>query len=144
MIEVTRTLNINANPDRVWQSIADFGAVSSFISTIKECTTEGPDGVGQLRHLILEDDSLTTSRAAVLDHDQRILSYEIVTTKLPMDDYSSTMTVTARDDNSCNVSWCSRFQAAGVLPEKIEDYIGLQLETALKNLKAMHEEDHSH
>jgi mxaD protein len=139
MIEVTRSLAINANPEAVWQSIADFGAVSRFIKTIKECTTEGPDGVGQLRHLILEDDSLTTSKLAVLDNTQHLLTYEIVTTALPMDNYSSTMKVEANGDTSCTVNWCSRFEPAGVLPEKIEDYIGIQLVAALQNLKALHE-----
>lgn len=139
MIEVTRSLDINANPEVVWQSIADFGAVASFIKTIKECTTEGEDGVGQLRHLILEDNSLTTSRLALLDNEQRILTYEIVTTALPMDDYNSTMTVSDIGNNRCNVNWCSRFEPAGVLPEKIEDYIGTQLAAALQNLKALHE-----
>lgn len=139
MIEVSRNQDISANPETVWQSIANFGAVASFIKNIKQCTTEGPHGVGQLRHLILEDDSLTTSRLAVLDNEQRLLSYEIVTTKLPMDDYSSTMIVTQTGDNSCSVNWCSRFEPAGVLPEKIEEFIGSQLQQALRNLKALHE-----
>ena len=116
MIKVTRSLIINSNIEEIWQSIADFGGVASFINTIKKCTTEGADGVGQLRHLILDDNSLTTSRLTVLDHERHILTYEIVITALPMNNYTSTMKVEKTGTSSCKVSWCSRFEPSGVLP----------------------------
>ena len=78
MAEVTRRLEIAAPADRVWATIADFAAVARYSPMVRECQLEGPDGVGQLRHLTLDDDTVTTSRLVALDPAARALRYEIV------------------------------------------------------------------
>jgi hypothetical protein len=139
MAEVFRSLEMAAPADAVWTTIADFAAVERYSPMVARCDLEGDDGPGQLRHLTLEDGTITTSRMVARDAATRSLTYEILVTKLPLADYSSTMRVRALGPERCEVTWSSRFEPSGATLEQARDFLIANLDAGLEELRKLHE-----
>jgi hypothetical protein len=139
MPEVTLTRHIEAPAEEVWATIADFAAIQRYSPMVAQCTLEGPDGVGQRRRLILSDGGVTVSRLAAIDPEARSLTYEILETRLPLADYSSTQTVRPIDAKRCEVTWSSHFQPRGASEQEASDFLNAQLDAGLEELRALHE-----
>jgi hypothetical protein len=139
MANVTRERVIQASAKAVWATIADFAAVEQYSPMVSRCDLEGPDGPGQLRHLTLSDGTVTTSRLIALQHEERALTYEIVVTKLPLTDYSSTMRVYPASAERCRVTWSSRFAPRGATLEDASAFLVQNLDAGLEELANLHE-----
>ncbi len=142
MVEVTRRLEIAAPADRVWASIAEFATVvrdaaryaPRYAPVVREYELEGPeDGPGQLCHLTLDDDTLTTSQRSALDPAGCALRDEILVPQLPLADYASSMTVHEVAAQGCELIWSSRFrpgaseeEACGFLERALDDPLQVQ------------------
>ena len=139
MAEVERSLVIGAPGEAVWASIADFAAVEQYSPMVDRCELEGADGPGQLRHLTLSDGTITTSRMVACDAEARAMTYEILVTKLPLRDYSSTMRVRELDGQRCEVTWSSRFEPHGASLGEARDFLVANLDAGLAELRKLHE-----
>jgi len=139
MAEVLRALEIRAPADEVWTTIADFAAVESYSPRVARCELEGADGPGQLRHLTLQDGTLTTSRLISIDPAERSMRYAILVTALPLADYTSTIRVDALTDTRCNVTWASRFEPSGASLEEASAFLTGSLAAGLEELRKLHE-----
>ena len=135
--EVSHRREIQAPADEVWALIADFGAIDRFSPMIASCRVEGEEGVGQRRILTLQDGTLTISRLEAIDHDARSLTYRILTTKLPLDDYTSTMEVLPRGAAACEVVWTSRFLPRQATLEEARAFLDGALQDSLRDLGAV-------
>jgi len=134
--EVSHRREIGASADQVWELIADFGAIDRYSPMIESCRVEGPDGVGQRRVLRLTNGTITISRLEAIDHRARTLTYRILETKLPLDDYTSTMVVEPRGSAACELIWTSRFLPKGATLEEATRVLDEGLLGSLGDLQA--------
>ena len=118
MSEVTETGSFAVPAARLWEFVADFGGIDKIMDGIEGCVVEG-EGVGARRTIPAPNGSIVES-LDVLDHDQKILTYSIVSGPMPFKDYSATMSVIADGDDACRLAWTGTFEPNGVPVEKAE------------------------
>jgi hypothetical protein len=134
---VSHSLEIEAPAGRVWALIADFGAIDRFSPIVVSCTTEGDDGVGQRRVLSLDNGTVTISRLEAIDHGARSLTYRILETKLPLDDYTSTVVVHEASGDTCEVVWTSEFNPKDATLAEATAFLDEGLTGSLRDLRAV-------
>lgn len=135
--EVTHRLEIEAPAAEVWALIEDFGAIDRFSPMVVSCRTEGPPGVGQRRVLSLDNGTLTISRLEAIDPVRRTLTYRILETKLPLQDYTSTMLVHERGPGRCEVVWTSHFRPQNATLAEARAFLDEGLRGSLRDLRAV-------
>lgn len=113
MSEVWMTTKINAPADTVWRIVSDFNGLPKFVSAIINSTVEG-SGVGAFRTLTLQDGGPPiVERLERLDEETRTLSYSILHSPLPVEDYVATTQVKELSKNQCELTWSSTFEPKG-------------------------------
>ena len=140
--EVSFRETIQASADAVWALIADFGAIDRYSPMVAACRLEGDEGVGQRRVLTLTDGSITISRLEAIDPASRTLTYRILETKLPLQDYTSTMAVTPLPgaDSACEVTWVSHFHPRGATLAEARSFLEGALGASVRDLCRAFEE----
>jgi len=137
-IEVSRKGTINAAPEKVWATIADFGSAHTYFPSIVECTLVG-SGIGARRHLVTDDGGTTISELIELDNTQMAMGYRVVESSVPIEDYSSRLVVRATE-TGCEVSYTSRCQPrADTDPADLATFLADQLDSAIGGLRQLHE-----
>lgn len=131
MPDVRCTREIAASAATVWDTVGDFAAVGRYVPTVVKLELEGERGPGQIRRLTLDDGSLTVSRCTALDDEALSVSYEILETELPLDDYSSTQDVHPLAENRCELRWTSQFEPRGVTVAEAVSYLEGAIESGL-------------
>jgi hypothetical protein len=112
MANVSMSVKIQAPAAEVWKIISDFNGLPKFVAAIVNSTMEG-SGVGAVRTLTLGDGGQTVEKLEGLDEQARSLSYSIVNSPLPLENYLSTMQVRDLGRNKCEVVWSSTFKPKG-------------------------------
>lgn len=112
MAEVCMAATINASPDDVWRVVSDFGGIDNILDVVQSVTIEG-SGVGALRTLTMQDGAHVVERLDSQDDQARTLSYSIVSSPLPIEDYAATMSVREISTHECELTWSSTFRASG-------------------------------
>jgi hypothetical protein len=112
MANVSMSIKIQAPAAKVWKIISDFNGLPKFVPAIVNSTMEG-SGVGAVRTLTLGDGGQTVEQLEGLDEQARSLSYSIVNSPLPLENYLSTMQVRELGGNKCEVVWSSTFKPKG-------------------------------
>ena len=114
MSKVNMSTRIKGSADEVWKLIRDFNGLPIFISAIKKSTMEG-SGIGAVRTLSLDGGGPPIKeKLEKLDDQAKTLSYSIVTSPLPVQDYFSTVEIKDMGPGECEVKWYSTFQPKGV------------------------------
>jgi Polyketide cyclase / dehydrase and lipid transport len=114
MSKVNMSTRIKGSADEVWKLIRDFNGLPVFISAIKNSTMEGA-GIGAVRTLSVDGGGPPIKeRLEKLDDQAKTLSYSIVTSPLPVQDYFSTVEIKELGPGECEVKWYSTFQPNGV------------------------------
>ena len=111
MASVSKTTRINASAAVVWAVVRDFNGVPKWIGPVVESTMVG-EGVGAVRTVTLEGGAEVEERLEGLDDAERSLSYSIVASPLPIENYLATIKVAAASDDECEVTWSSTFEVA--------------------------------
>ena len=138
-IEVSRTGTINAAPDQVWATIADFGSAHTYFPSIVECVLVG-SGIGARRHLRTDDGGTTISELIELDDDQMTMGYRVIESSVPIEDSTARVVVRATA-HGCEVDYSSRYQPrAGTDPAELERFLAAQLDSAIGGLRELHED----
>jgi len=102
---------INASADEVWKLVADFGGLDQFVEAITNCSIEG-NGIGAIRTLTLQDGGKVKEKLESLDGENRVLTYSIVESPMPIENYTGAMEVKPIDDGQSEFTWSSTFEAA--------------------------------
>lgn len=118
MSVVTETGSFTVPAEKLWELVADFGAIAKIMDGIDECIVEG-EGIGATRSIPGRDGTIVES-LDVLDHGKMTLVYSIVSGPMPFKDYSAEMVVSADGEDSCRLAWTGTFEANGVPAEKAE------------------------
>ncbi len=108
MANVSMKSIINAPAKEVWATISDFNGLPNYIEAVVESRLEG-EGVGSVRTFSLADGTVIIEKLLRIDNEARSLTYSILESALPMDDYMATMDLTGAGDSSCQLHWHSTF-----------------------------------
>ncbi|MFK7893745.1 MAG: SRPBCC family protein [Granulosicoccus sp.] len=111
--KVTETIEINASPEAVWAIMGDFGNAHVWLPMVESTESEGGNEPGATRTLFLEGDAKIFETLKKHNAERMMYSYRIpVDTHdiavLPVNNYSSSITVKAADNGSI-VTWKGAF-----------------------------------
>ena len=122
-MEVTVEETVAASADKVWQAMSNFTGIEPS-ATIQGVAIEG-SGVGAIRTLTMVGGGVIRERLEAFDPAARIFTYAIINKDgpLPVDDYVSTVTISAIDADSARVHWSAQCQPRGVPAEKVTSII---------------------
>jgi hypothetical protein len=141
-IHVSTSGTILAPATAVWTTVADFGAVASYLPSVVACRLEGT-GIGTRRVLTTSDGGRVVSELIELDEERLVMGYRIVETALPFEEYRSRVTVQAVAADRCQVTWSSDIRPlrtqTGDSSVDIESFIQDQLESGIEGLRRLHE-----
>jgi len=136
--KITETVDINAPAAQVWDVIKDFGN-ANWLPMVVDTESEGGNTKGATRVLNLAPDVNVYETLKKYDAEKMMYSYKIpVDTHdvkiLPVNNYSSTLSVTATGDNSSTVTWKGAFYRGypnNDPPEELNDEAAVKAVTAL-------------
>lgn len=129
MSKVTVTEQINATPDAVWAVIGNPLTIASWHPAI--ATSVASEGG---RTCTLADGGEVVENILAHDDGARHYSYSIVTSPLPMTDYTASIAVAERDGGA-EVTWQSEFTPQGIEPAELEGMIHGLFEAGLQAVR---------
>lgn len=114
MAKVTMTTDLKVSPQKVWDLIGGFNALPDWHPAVEKSELQEE---GSMRTLSLAGGETIVEKLEKIDDNERLYSYSIVDSPLPVADYTATIRVI--DDGSGNtvVEWASEFKPKDV-PEK--------------------------
>jgi hypothetical protein len=134
MGQVTVKVGIPAAADKVWQTLRDFGGLNTWAPGITDLSLRGA-GVGAVRTLTYKDGSRVVERLESLNDDNRILSYTILESTLPVEGYVASLTVRDLGPAGCEVEWFSTFGAKGAAEQDVSRLLEVGYRKALSGLQ---------
>jgi hypothetical protein len=96
MPETMSSTVVPADPDTVWRVIRDFDSLAAWVPAISASELEDggrADQIGTVRHLTLGDGGIVRERLMALDDRTRTLTYAILESPFPVQDYRATSRV---------------------------------------------------
>ncbi|MBI2994056.1 MAG: SRPBCC family protein [Gammaproteobacteria bacterium] len=117
-LSVTKVAEINTDAATLWALVGNFSGLHAWHPAAKSTDMTG-DGtkVGDKRVLTLGDGGKINETLEGLDNARRVQSYTITESPLPVENYHSTITVTAAGDKKSMFSWTSTFDPKGETPD---------------------------
>jgi carbon monoxide dehydrogenase subunit G len=111
--KVVETVEINAPAAQVWEVIKDFGTAHTWLPMVENTESEGGNVAGAKRTLLLGPDVKVYETLKKYNAEKMMYSYKIPNethdvTILPVNNYSSTITVKDKGDTS-EVIWKGAF-----------------------------------
>lgn len=119
MQEVKINGTINTTARKVWNLVSDFGALDTFVESIKECSTDGQN-VETIRVLTLQDGVKVKEKLESLDNEKRVLTYSIIESPLPIKKYLGRVEVIELSDRTSEFIWSSTFETADGTEKEME------------------------
>lgn len=138
MTKVSMKTSLNAAAEEVWKAISDFNGLPKFVASIVNSKMEG-SGIGAVRTLTLQDSGPPiVERLENQDDQNRSLSYSIVESPLPLEDYLATVEVRNLSENHCQVVWSSTFEPKGATEEEAKKIVEGVYSAAFDGLKKLY------
>lgn len=137
-LQVTREAEINANADELWELVGEFGGLQNWHPAVvsSELTGTGMDA-GDKRVLMLGDGGKIHETLQSWDNDKHEYSYVITESPLPVENYSSTLSVRPAGENKSVFTWSSTFDAKGASDEEAVKAITGVYDGGIEALKGM-------
>jgi mxaD protein len=112
MLKVTKSVEINATPSRVWEKIKDYGALHEWLPTIAETRiTAGQNNKpGAVRLLVLKSGGTVEQELLAYDAAGMSQTWRIIRGVLPVTDYESTIRVEGLEGGKSKVIWTGEFR----------------------------------
>ncbi len=137
MSKVAMSQEFPVPADEVWKLIGRFNALPDWHPAVEKSEQEG-EGVGATRTLHLAGGGTIVERLESMDDGERVYSYSILNSPLPVSNYHSTLRVRdGSDGKSTVVEWSSEFESKGVPEGDAAKVIQGIYEAGLENLKKM-------
>ncbi len=136
MTKVSMSLDLGVSADQVWQLIGGFNALPEWHPAVEKSEIEG-EGKGSVRTLHLAGGGTITERLEQLDDEGRLYRYSILSSPLPVANYTSTLRLKEKSDGGCTVEWASDFQPAGAPEGDAMQAIQGIYQAGFDNLKKM-------
>lgn len=137
MTKVSMTTELNVPANEVWKVIGGFNAVPDWHPAVEDSHTEG-EGEGSVRRLSLVGGGIVVERPESVDDEERVYSYSIVDSPLPVSDYKATIRVRDKGDGTATVvEWSSEFDPSGASESEASQVIQGIYNAGLGSLKKM-------
>lgn len=137
MTRVSTTTELKVPADEVWKLIGGFNALPDWHPAVEKSQVEG-EGEGSVRRLSLAGGGTIVERLERIDDDERLYSYSIVDSPLPVANYVSTIRVRDKGDGTATVvEWSSEFTASGASEKDASKVIQGIYDAGFENLKKM-------
>jgi hypothetical protein len=160
MAKVSMSMNLPASADKVWDLIGGFNALPNWHPAVERSEVEGEgkgsvrtlhlaggaversevegEGKGSVRTLHLAGGGTITERLEQIDDAGQVYSYSILSSPLPVANYTGTIRLKESADGSgCAVEWESDFQADGAPEGDAVQVIQGIYQAGFDNLKKM-------
>ncbi len=110
MAKVSMQSTFKISPEEIWKLVGQFNALPDWHPAVQSSRLEDN---GRLRRLHLFGGGEIVERLEQIDEGDRLYRYSIVSSPLPVANYTATLRV--RDDGKGNsvVEWSSEFEPAG-------------------------------
>ena len=132
MTKVNMNTSLNVSPEKLWEMIGGFNALPDWHPAVEKSELEEE---GFVRRLSLAGGGTIIEKLEKIDDNERLYSYTIVDSPLPVDNYTSTIRV--KDDGSGNstVEWSSEFSPKDVPENDAVEVIQGIYQAGFDNLK---------
>jgi uncharacterized protein YndB with AHSA1/START domain len=130
MAIVHETIQIDADPERVWALAGDPARIAEWVPAVASATAAGDE-----RRCVLDDGGELVERIIERSDADRSYEYEIVDAPLPLRSYRSRLTVEGHDGHA-HVDWVAEFepqQAAHA--EQLTQAFGATYRSGLEELR---------
>jgi carbon monoxide dehydrogenase subunit G len=131
-IQVSKSIDVDAPPAKVWETIGDFCGIGDWHPVVEKCELSTKNGK-KLRTLSLKGGGTLVEEQGYRDDDDMEYSYSIIDGPLPVENYNSTLEVEPEGAGS-KVTWSSTFNAKDVEDAKAEQAIADVYDAGLKGL----------
>jgi len=138
MAKVVMRQTFSVPADQIWRTISAFKGIETFVPVFSNSTMEG-SGVGCTRTLFLKEGGEILERLDALDPQSRRMTYSIITSPLPLDRYSSTMSLKDLGGNRTELEWSSTFEPKGAPEAEAVKIIEGVYAMGFEGLKKLHE-----
>ncbi|MET0408474.1 MAG: SRPBCC family protein [Hyphomicrobium sp.] len=134
--KVTETIEINAPVDKVWKVVGNFQDMS-WLPIVAKTEGKGGNDVNATRTLTLKSGGTVDEELDRYSAEDHMYGYEITKVDvkvLPVNDYSSHITVEANGDNKSTVTWWGGFYRGYMLndpPPDLTDEVAVKAVTDL-------------
>lgn len=134
--KVEETIEINAPVDKVWKVVGNFQDMS-WLGIVAKTEGKGGNEVNATRTLTLKNGGTVDEMLDKYRPEDHMYAYEITKVDvkvLPVNDYSSHITVEADGDNKSKVTWWGGFYRGYMLndpPPNLTDEVALKAVTGL-------------
>ncbi len=133
-VSVTQELPVPAQ--MVWSTIGGFNALPDWHPAVEKSEIEKGDG-GTIRTLSLAGGGTIVEKLEKVDENERIYSYSIMESPLPVANYTASIRVKATA-GGCEVEWSSDFEPSGAPESDAVATIRGIYEAGFENLKKMY------
>ncbi len=132
MAKVSMNTSLNVSPEKLWEMIGGFNALPDWHPAVEKSELEEE---GSVRRLSLAGGGTIIEKLEKVDDNERLYSYTIVDSPLPVANYTSTIRV--KDDGSGNstVEWSSEFSPKDVPENDAVEVIQGIYQAGFDNLK---------
>ena len=110
MAKVNMSQKLNVTADTVWSLIGGFNALPDWLPAVEKSELKDE---GQERVLSLAGGGTVVERLVSRDDGERVYSYTILDSPLPVANYNATLRVRDQEDGTCTVDWSTEFDPAG-------------------------------
>lgn len=133
MLEVTREETVMADPQTVWSLVSNFGGIAEWHPA---CSASSQETVGDevRRTIVVGESARLIEKLESIDNDAKSISYSIIEGPLPVENYLSTLTVSAQNGNS-HLVWTGKFDAKGAADDRAKQIVAGIYESGLGALK---------
>jgi len=107
MTQVNMQTRLGVPADKVWELIGGFNALPDWHPAVEKSELEEE---GQVRVLQLAGGGTITEKLEKIDDNEKVYSYTITDSPLPVANYSSTIRVKTDEDGNAIVEWSSEFE----------------------------------
>lgn len=115
-VNVTKTINIPAQT--AWDKLSGFSGIEHF-SPIERSVVDGI-GVGAKRSCFLPENVEIKEEMTKFDDVKKEFEYVILSGPFPVTDYVSTVKVSAKSDESSEISWTTNFNTDKAAEEEMK------------------------
>lgn len=134
MAKINMKTDLNIAADEAWKLIGGFNALPDWHPEVEKSELEEE---GSMRRLSLAGGGTIVEKLERLDDNERVYSYIIIDSPLPVANYTSTICVKEDDAGKTTVEWSSEFEAKGAAENEAMDIIAGIYQAGFDNLKKM-------
>ena len=136
MTKVSMSTKLPVSPDEVWELIGGFNALPDWHPAVTSSEIKGK-GKGSVRTLSLAGGGSIVEKLEQLDEKGRTYSYSILSSPLPVANYTGTIHIEEDKDGKAKVTWESEFEPMGAPEGDAMEVIQGIYQSGFDNLQKM-------